>query len=161
MIKEELSIPEGYADLGDRQLNEILSNTRYHIRRRHAHDNVQDQFKVARAFESRTDVRDSPGGSRGRSVPAQPLTLPIPSRPKGTPTQRESIRTKRAPAHRSATCKGSSSHSILDGEPYDPVFDNLGSPGHGESSHPEDLNDYVILGIEHVDYYLAAGPSTT
>ena len=82
VIQQELSIPEGYADLGDRQLNEILSNTRYHVRRRRAYDNVQDQFKVARAFESRSDVRDTPGGSRGRSVPAQPLTLPIPAGPR-------------------------------------------------------------------------------
>ena len=36
VIQQELSIPEGYADLGDRQLNEILSHTRYHIHRRHA-----------------------------------------------------------------------------------------------------------------------------
>ena len=85
VIQQELSIPEGYADLGDRQLNEILSNTRYHVRRRHAYDNFQDQFKVAKAFESRSDVRDAPGESRGRSVPVQPLTLPIPSRPKARP----------------------------------------------------------------------------
>ena len=99
VIQQELSIPEGYADLGDRQLNEILSNTRYHVRRRHAYDNFQDQFKVAKAFESRSDVRDSPGGSRGRSVPAQLLTLPIPSRPKARP---------RTESHPDRTCASAS-----------------------------------------------------
>ena len=64
-----MSIPEGYADLGDRQLNEILSNTRYHIRRRHAHDDLQNQYSTARAFQSSSDVRDAPGGTRGRFVP--------------------------------------------------------------------------------------------
>ena len=119
VIQQELSIPEGYADLGDRQLNEILSNARYHVRRRHAYDNFQDQFKVAKAFESRSDVRDSPGGSRGRSVPAQPLTLPIPSRPKAS-SHLESIRTECAPARRPATIKSSSSHSLCHGEQYGP-----------------------------------------
>ena len=85
VIEQEVTIPEGYADLGDRQLNEILSNTRYHSRRRHAHDDLQNQYRAARAFQSGSDVRDAPGGSRGRSVPAQPLELPIPSRPEARP----------------------------------------------------------------------------
>ena len=51
VIEQEVSIPEGYADLGDRPLNEILSNTRYHIWRHHAHDGLQDQFSAARAFQ--------------------------------------------------------------------------------------------------------------
>ena len=80
VIEQEVSIPEGYADLGDRRLNEILSNTRYHIRRRHAHDDLQNQYRAARAFQSSSDVCDASGGSRARSVPAQPLEVPLPSR---------------------------------------------------------------------------------
>ena len=81
VIEQEVSIPEGYADLGDRQLNEILSSTRYHIRRRHAFDDLQNQYSAARAFQSSSDVRDAPGGSRGRSVPVQPKEPPTLSQP--------------------------------------------------------------------------------
>ena len=83
VIEQESSIPEGYADLGDRQLNESLSNTRYHIRRRHAHDDLNDQCDAAPAFRSGSDVHDAVGGSRGRSVPVQPKEPP--TRPTARP----------------------------------------------------------------------------
>ena len=189
VIQQELSIPEVYADLGDRQLNEILSNTRYHVRRRHACDNFQDQFKVAKAFESRSDVRDAPGRSRGRSVPAQPLTLPITSRPKARPRtespsgpnvrQRVDQPPSQAPPLTSYATRNSTAHvfdnlgyEIDPGQPRQPHFTRLDSlqwarlkaardprvpQGLESQAIPkfEDLNDYVILGADHADYYLA------
>ena len=181
VIQQGLSIPEGY----DRQLNEILSNTRYHVRRRHAYDNFQDQFKVAKAFESRSDVRDSPGGSRGRSVPAQPLTLPIPSRPKARPRtespcgpnvrQRVDQPPSKAPpltALPQGAVRPRSLTTLGTRSPRLPHFTRLDSlqwarlkaardprvpQGLESQAIPkfEDLNDYVILGAEHADYYLA------
>ena len=50
---------------------------------RHAYDDLNNQFHASRAFRSSSDVRDAPGGSRGRSVPVQPKEPP--TRPKARP----------------------------------------------------------------------------
>ena len=182
VIHEELSIPEGYADLGDRQLNEILSKAHYHIRRRCARDSLHEQCDASRALRSTSDVRDTPGGSRGPSVqPSEP-----PTRPKARPRtespsgpnvhQRTEAVPHKAPAMTAYATGNPPAHD-------DMVYDDLGYPI--DPTHPrpdcficldgirwarmkvardpcmqrglEDRarNDHTIVGHEHIDYFLA------
>ena len=136
-IQEELSIPEGYAALGDRQLNEILSNTRYHIRRRYTHNSLHEQFDASRAFRSTSDVRDAPGGSRGRSMPVQPSEPP--TRPKARP-RTESVSGPNV-RQRPRTPRG----TVRPGSEV--VYDNLGSQlTHAASARPLHLHQLRQVG---------------